>query len=330
MNGKCIDGGNKTQGSTLQMNNCEGWSENPGNLRYGTQMFQWDFNQATISLPVTSPRLCMDNSGGNLFSGAPVGLMPCVANAVSQKWYYTQWSKLKPESLNSTLCLDVRGAQMTNGALLQLYTCHGGPNQKWGTNSIGWINHPFLFSSNTLGIAGFWGTRFTTISGGNVDGRWNDGAINSLANDVYADKIWSNAYYSDHGVGIYIESGETGLAERFSQLFTAMRNRGLQVFVTVNGNSPGNVDDSCNLMNSILSDPNNTRSINFVVPQLYRVGIPLFDGNLRVPGCAWNMWQNTTIPVVPALYSSSHRTDMDNWAAQNGIRLSGYMIWNNF
>ncbi|WP_157930561.1 RICIN domain-containing protein, partial [Glycomyces xiaoerkulensis] len=31
----------------------------------------------------------------------------------------------------SGLCLDVSGASTDNGALVQLWTCHGGDNQRW-------------------------------------------------------------------------------------------------------------------------------------------------------------------------------------------------------
>ncbi|MEV5322502.1 RICIN domain-containing protein [Nonomuraea sp. NPDC052634] len=37
--------------------------------------------------------------------------------------------------MQSNLCLDAIGQGTANGTGLQLYTCHGGPNQRWSHTS---------------------------------------------------------------------------------------------------------------------------------------------------------------------------------------------------
>jgi hypothetical protein len=169
----------------------------------------------------------------------------------------------------------------------------------------------------------FFGYRFLTIGGAKSNGRWSVSDINSLISEVNANKIWSNGY---HGVGMNIEIGDSGLAASFSQLFRGAKAKGLLVLVTVSGNAPYTVGDKCTLMSSIISDCQN---INFVVPILY-----LFDNSafIRTPNVyGWGaIWQNTIIPVVPALYKFVQMANVNPRAAKNKIKLSGYMLWINY
>jgi hypothetical protein len=362
MNGKCIDAGDKKSGNRLIMYSCSGW--NSGTY-YGNQMIQARWYYALTLANVAN--LCFDVKGGvnSMKAGAEVILYTC-NGAVNQQWNYdSSTSQLKagpPGSSYNYLCLDIKDANIQNGALLQLWYCTSNNwNQKWSTNNFGWFSYTWLGSGGFpkngnivygpsgaefgalfdgwTAIADNWypqfdsnfkGTRFLTVGGGNENGKWTLANINGVKNN-----LWAVKNKGCLGIGIDIEWGDRGLANAFTDLFATAKKNGLQVFVTVSGNAPYNVpvgrqwgdQEACNLMKSILSQNWN---IDFVVPQLYWGADGKFKG-YQPNDCGWgSMWRDTAIPVVPAIYSRWHETSMRNWASSNNIKLSGYMLWTNY
>jgi LysM repeat protein len=170
----------------------------------------------------------------------------------------------------------------------------------------------------------FTGTRYITIGGGNYNGKWSVDVINNLISDINQKKV--PAEY--RGIGFDIEVGDSGLSSSFSSLFRTAKANGLKVFVTVSGNAPFDIPfpDKCDLMkNAIFPDSSN---IDFIVPQLYSSKENPFDGGANE--CGWPMWKATKIPIVPAIWQKKYKDDpmyLDNWAKNNGLSLSGYMVW---
>jgi hypothetical protein len=125
---------------------CVSVGNSPSAMGVGALVDQWTCvggtNQEFRLTPVTGGyKITARNSNWNLgVQGGPsvlangARILQGLFNGGSnQIWVITRGSDgfytLKPE--NSGKCLDVSGASTADGAGIQQYTCHGGPNQEW-------------------------------------------------------------------------------------------------------------------------------------------------------------------------------------------------------
>uniref|UniRef100_UPI000ADB1FF3 carbohydrate-binding protein n=1 Tax=Streptomyces europaeiscabiei TaxID=146819 RepID=UPI000ADB1FF3 len=110
--GKCLDvrDGGSADGTAVQISSCTGsagqrWTVAPGST-------------------VKALGKCLDVTG----NGSRVQLWSCNGGA-NQNWQvYPDGSLRNPQAGK---CLDVSGANSSDGTLVSLWTCHGGANQKW-------------------------------------------------------------------------------------------------------------------------------------------------------------------------------------------------------
>ncbi|MDX3778227.1 ThuA domain-containing protein [Streptomyces europaeiscabiei] len=110
--GKCLDvrDGGSADGTAVQISSCTGsagkrWTVAPGST-------------------VKALGKCLDVTG----NGSRVQLWSCNGGA-NQNWQaYPDGSLRNPQAGK---CLDVSGANSSDGTLVTLWTCHGGANQKW-------------------------------------------------------------------------------------------------------------------------------------------------------------------------------------------------------
>ncbi|WP_328835445.1 ThuA domain-containing protein [Streptomyces europaeiscabiei] len=110
--GKCLDvrDGGSADGTAVQISSCTGsarqqWTVTPGST-------------------VKALGKCLDVTG----NGSRVQLWSCNGGA-NQNWQaYPDGSLRNPQAGK---CLDVSGANSSDGTLVTLWTCHGGANQKW-------------------------------------------------------------------------------------------------------------------------------------------------------------------------------------------------------
>jgi len=147
MNGKCIDSNDRTA-KALIMYDCHGWESN------GNQVFyRPGANGGPIQLYGTN--LCLDAYGRT--AGATVGLYTS-NNGDNQKWWYDSVAMTLKPSFNSQLCLDIKYADVRNGASLHLWNCNGGKNQRWSSlGSASCAQKYFAISGDTCNSIG---TRF--------------------------------------------------------------------------------------------------------------------------------------------------------------------------
>ena len=112
-----------------------------------------------------------------------------------------------------------------------------------------------------LFVAGFSGTKYITVGGGDNSGTWSAAVISKLVTDINSNLVQT---YGFQGIGVDIEIGTTGLLPNFNTLLQTAKSKGLLVFVTISGNAPYAITDNCSLMTGLLASP----YIDFLVPQV--------------------------------------------------------------
>jgi len=118
LGGKCLDvaEGRAQPGAAVHVWDCYG--------SLASQQWTWASDGSVRSLG-----LCLD-TGGQTGDGAGLGLAACRGSS-TQQWRLTGAADLV--NVGSGRCADVRDANRSNGALVQLWTCAGSENQKWWT-----------------------------------------------------------------------------------------------------------------------------------------------------------------------------------------------------
>ena len=82
----------------------------------------------SLNIQQVSTNNCLDvfAFGG---AGTRIVTYPC-NNKDNQKWFFDDIQRLHPVH-QPDLCLDINGANDSDGASLIVYWCHGGSNQQW-------------------------------------------------------------------------------------------------------------------------------------------------------------------------------------------------------
>jgi hypothetical protein len=124
--GLCLDAENGGYGNgKLQLWPCHGQDNQ-----------RWALDMATAAVDATSPRaianaysgLCLEASSYN--DGAPVRPVPCRGTA-SQQWHHTHGGQLRHRDSGKCLDATASSGSIGQGTVMQLWTCHGGGNQRW-------------------------------------------------------------------------------------------------------------------------------------------------------------------------------------------------------
>ncbi len=95
--------------------------------------------------PDSDHRKCVDVTNYSQEDGAKLQLWDCFAdwqNHLNQVWHSQELASPNQGwfawiSVNSNKCMDVEGASVKNGALIQQWSCHWGGNQQWEWQGIG-------------------------------------------------------------------------------------------------------------------------------------------------------------------------------------------------
>lgn len=117
--GRCLDV-STSNGDQAQIWDCHGGS----NQLWG-QLYGWNMGSILIS---DGTGRCLTATGSA--SGSPVAMRDCNRSS-SQTFAFREDGSLY--NSGARLCLDVVGNGTGNGTGLQLWTCHGGANQRWTT-----------------------------------------------------------------------------------------------------------------------------------------------------------------------------------------------------
>jgi poly(3-hydroxybutyrate) depolymerase len=110
--GRCVDAGNATNGTQMQLWDCNGGANQ-----------RWTVNGQTVQ----ALGKCLD-APTNATAGTKVQIWDC-SGAANQRWNLNTNGTIS--SASSGLCLDVKGNATANGSLVILWTCTAAANQRW-------------------------------------------------------------------------------------------------------------------------------------------------------------------------------------------------------
>jgi hypothetical protein len=166
------------------------------------------------------------------------------------------------------------------------------------------------------------GDKWIDAGGGDKSGRWNLQWIQAWQSSIQSGKLskWRGIVFDIE------ECYDTGLAQAFSELFSATKAAGLQVLVTVSNSAPYGCSDARALMSSFFAN----RDVDYLSPQLYESGdetAPVFDAGAT----AWSEWAGAKGRVVPSIGCKALRNkgyeSTKSFLAQHGVTATGYIMW---
>lgn len=139
---KCLDlraqDGFNNPNARLQQWDCSGANEQ----QFHAHPYYWMYGNTWLyQLVNLRSGMCMEIRDGLTTAGAQVDQFPCATSGVvdsensRQLWRESRFNgrgvyELRPWS-NNTMCLDVKGADNTNGAKIQQYPCNFSLAQQW-------------------------------------------------------------------------------------------------------------------------------------------------------------------------------------------------------
>jgi len=163
------------------------------------------------------------------------------------------------------------------------------------------------------------GTKFITIGGGNQDGAFNAGVLESLNLSIAEGNLQA---YS--GIAYDIEEGDSGLADLFAESFKVAKAQGFTVMVTISHSAPYGIPDAASLMQRILADTN----VDYISPQLYTTGREPQNDYETIAGVDWTIYAQTNAKIIPSIADASYYPDAHAYFLKHGIILSGFIEWN--
>jgi hypothetical protein len=129
--GRCLDavGGSSADGTRLQLFDCHGGANQSWSVPVETSVAE-QFGGAEGT--------CVESADGVVDNGTPTQLARCDRNFRHQDWAFYTDGTLRA----SGKCLDAAGAGTSNGTRVNLFDCHGGPNQLWRPGGGGLLVNP--------------------------------------------------------------------------------------------------------------------------------------------------------------------------------------------
>lgn len=162
------------------------------------------------------------------------------------------------------------------------------------------------------------GTKYISLGGGNANGRFSQGTLDSITNAAY-----NGAFSGYDGVVFDIEEGDSGLSGAFQNAFQAVKSKGMKVLVTVSHSAPYGIGDSADLMRSFFWNSN----IDILSPQLYTSGEEWSNDFTTTAGVNWSEYANAKAAVVPSIVRSSLYWDAQGYFQSQGVSIQGYVQW---
>jgi len=122
---------------------------------------------------------------------------------------------------------------------------------------------------------------------------------------------------------VLCEEGDTGLANLFKASFTAAKNRGLKVLVTISHSAPYGVGDAAVLMQSFFPNTN----IDYMSPQLYTSGNEAQNDYSISQGVQWEQYKNCRAAIIPSIVSANMHSSAVSYFKNKGVNITGYIQW---
>lgn len=159
--------------------------------------------------------------------------------------------------------------------------------------------------------------RYLTLGGGNQNGAFTQSALQAITAAIEAGQFAAYA-----GVAYDVEEGDSGLGAAFAASFAAAKAQGLKVLVTVSYSEPYGISDAASLMQGFFADDN----IDYLSPQLYTSGTETQNDYTAV-GVSWEKYTTTKASVTPSIVQADMYADAQNYFAQQGVTLGGFVQW---
>jgi len=179
----------------------------------------------------------------------------------------------------------------------------------------GWTDPATALGSSNINVPG---EKYLSLGGGNGNGHWTAGALNSLVS--YCNGRQLSGY---SGVAFDIEEGDGGLGSAFIDAFSACKNNGYKVLVTVSHSTPYGIPDGAALMNTFFS---NAGLIDYMSPQLYTSGAE-GSNDFTVNGVSWESYAPFSGKLIPSIVSEGLYNDAANYFQGKGINVIGFVQW---
>lgn len=162
------------------------------------------------------------------------------------------------------------------------------------------------------------GDKYICIGGGNESGAFTSDVLSNINAAIASGKL---ADYD--GIAYDVEKGDSGLEDAFAQSFATAKANGLKVLVTVSHTAPYGIADGGTLMQSFFADDN----IDFISPQLYTTGKESANDYDTNHGMSWCQYADSKAAVVPSLVTGDYYADAQDYFAEQGVTLAGYVQW---
>ena len=168
------------------------------------------------------------------------------------------------------------------------------------------------------------GDKYISLGGGNTNGQFNSSNLDTIITAIETDRF--SAY---DGIAFDIEEcGQEGLSRLFQEAFSATKDQGMKVLVSVSHSAPYECSDADALMDAFFADPN----IDYLSPQLYSSGIETENDYDLTFGTetTWEDYAGAEAAIVPSIVTANLYEDAVDYFSENyGITLDGFIQWNN-
>lgn len=191
----------------------------------------------------------------------------------------------------------------------------------------GWMDVDTVIENGQAVIDRLVGDKYICFGGGTSSGAFTSAAIQAITTAINAAEL--NDY---DGIAFDVEEVAANLEDDFSACFKAAKAQGFKVLVTVSHSAPYRITgvtdsavaaaDTQALMNSFFIDPN----IDYIAPQLYTKGTES-ENDYTAINVGWPEYAHCIAAMVPSIVNASMYPDAQQYFAGLGLKLSGYVQW---
>ncbi len=181
----------------------------------------------------------------------------------------------------------------------------------------GWVDPCRALEDSSRVYDSLVGQKVVSLGGGNESGSWNSTAIQTVIQSI------QNGDFSKYqGICYDIEEGAAGLENDFSQLFQTTKAHNLIVFVTVSHSAPYGISDAPALMESFFEN----EDIDYLSPQLYTTGKET-ENDYDISQVPWKSYASAKAAIVPSIVQASFYESAQQYFANVGVVLKGFVQW---
>lgn len=182
----------------------------------------------------------------------------------------------------------------------------------------GWTNVDTALQQSQQVFNQLQGDKYISLGGGNANGAFNNQALKQITAAINA-----GAFSAYDGIAYDVEEGDSGLEEAFQQSFSAAKQQGLKVLVTVSHSAPYGIADANALMQSFFSN----EDIDILSPQLYTTGEETENDYATSAGVEWSQYKQCKASIAPSIVNSGLYESAQSYFTSQDVEISGYIQW---